>query len=380
MVATCFAAPATPWVNRSNHRKLEAGGVQVSDTTTSIRWEFYPEVAAQPEARQWLQVWRQLQRAPNTIDAYGRGLNDYLAFLKRAGHDPLQATLEHVSLWINDMEHRPPPGGTHNLRRDSRTGLARATIHQRLTAVRLFYDFLKDTLRLRDDNPVDRGRSVHDWGSGARSRRGLLRREVRYPWVPTDEQWDALLTAAAAESLRNRLMFILAYDTGLRREELCSLRIDDVQPSQRTIRIRAETTKSGRERLVPFSADLMRLYGPYLAHRRALSPEPGPLFLSESNRNRTQPITIWTWTDVVERIARRANVPQFTPHTFRHLCLTDLARSGWRIQDIATFAGHRNTSTTLLYIHLGSGDLARKLNESAPKHRWRARSSAERLS
>jgi integrase len=44
---------------------------------------------------------------------------------------------------------------------------------------------------------------------------------------------------------------------------------------------------------------------------------------------------------VARRIGDRADVPQFSTHTLRHLCLTDLARAGWELHAIATFAGHR---------------------------------------
>jgi integrase/recombinase XerD len=65
----------------------------------------------------------------------------------------------------------------------------------------------------------------------------------------------------------------------------------------------------------------------------------------------------------MQRVATRAGLPQFTPHTLRHLGLTDLARAGWDIHDIARFAGHRSTQTTLLYIHLSGPELAAKLTE-----------------
>ena len=52
--------------------------------------------------------------------------------------------------------------------------------------------------------------------------------------------------------------------------------------------------------------------------------------------------------------------PQFSTHTTRHLCLTDLARMGWQLHAIATFAGHRSTESTLTYIHLSGGYLARR--------------------
>ncbi|MCZ4525833.1 tyrosine-type recombinase/integrase [Rhodococcus erythropolis] len=44
-------------------------------------------------------------------------------------------------------------------------------------------------------------------------------------------------------------MLALAYDAALRREELCSLRTDDLDPAHRTLRIRAETTKNRLERI-----------------------------------------------------------------------------------------------------------------------------------
>jgi integrase/recombinase XerD len=111
-----------------------------------------------------------------------------------------------------------------------------------------------------------------------------------------------------------------------------------------------------------------------------LSAPRGLLFLSESRRNRAQPITIWSWSKVVERIAKRAGILRFTTHTLRHLCLTDLARAGWDIHEIATFAGHRSILSTLQYIHLSGRELARKLEQSSAEiHAWRVNMAAEAL-
>jgi len=112
---------------------------------------------------------------------------------------------------------------------------------------------------------------------------------------------------------------------------------------------------------VPYSAASGVLLAGYLDHRRTFGQKRGRPFLSESRRNYSAPISIWSWSKIVLRVARRAAVPRFTTHTLRHLCLTDLARAGWDIHEIATFAGHRSVQTTLLYIHLSGRDLARKL-------------------
>ncbi|WP_329611685.1 site-specific integrase [Kitasatospora herbaricolor] len=139
--------------------------------------------------------------------------------------------------------------------------------------------------------------------------------------------WGSCRSRARQEPVRNRVMLALAYDAALRREELCSLRTDDLDPAHRTLRVRAETTKNRLERVVPYSASTGVLMSAYLAHRATVSRARGPLFLSESRRNHGQPLTLWTWSKVVRRIALEAGASRFSTHTTRHLCPTDLARS-----------------------------------------------------
>ena len=114
---------------------------------------------------------------------------------------------------------------------------------------------------------------------------------------------------------------------------LCSLRTDDLDPAHRTLRVRAETTKARWGRVVPYSVATGVLLPGYLAHRAGISRARGPLFLSESRRNHGEPLSLWTWSKVMRRVALAADVPQFSTHTTRHLCLTDLARMGWELHD-----------------------------------------------
>jgi len=341
---------------------------------TDVEWPRYPTVAESPHARAWLAIQADLQLAPNTIAAYGRALEDYLAFARAQGVDVVDARREHTAAYVRDLTARPHPRGG-----GAGAGLANATVQLRLTAVRLFYDYLIEE-GLRATNPVGRGRYTPGTGFGGARDRGLVPRYRTLPWIPSDEQWRALLVAAREEPLRNRAMLALAYDAGLRREELCALATGDVDPAARLLHIRAETTKNRQARVVPYSAPTGDLYAAYLRHRRDLSRERGPLFLAESRRNRGRPLTIWTWSKVVRRLADRAGLPEFSTHTLRHLCLTDLARAGWDLHEIATFAGHRSVQSTLRYIHLSGRELAAKLARGMDEiHAWRARMLGEGL-
>jgi site-specific recombinase XerD len=349
----------------------------VDKAEAAERWQ---AVARQPMAAAWLNLYVQLGLAPRTIDAYGRALADYLSVCERDGIDPLAADRAEIAHYVHDLAHRPGRGGPNVVAIDSGAGLANATMQLRLVAVRLFYDYLVEE-GVRESNPVGRGRYTPGRGFAGHRERGLIPRFTKLPWIPSDEQWLQLLEATKSEPLRNRLMLALAYDAGLRREELCSVRTDDLDPSRRTLRVRAETTKSRRERVVPYSATTGVLLQVYLGERLVLSRARGLLFLSLSDRNRAAPITLWSWSKVVRRIALRAGVPRFSTHTLRHLCLTDLARAGWELHTIATFAGHRNPTTTLQYIHLSGRDLAAKLaNGMAQIHAWRVAQLADALS
>jgi len=250
--------------------------------------------------------------------------------------------------------------------RSTGTPISNATVQQRLTVLRLFYSYLVEE-GVCSKNPV-----LRDSG------RTLVSRYHRLPWIPNDADWHAVLAATREESIRNRVMLAFAYDAALRREELCRLCTDDIDPSSRMLRICAENTKGRRDRMVPYSVASSNLLQQYLDRRRELCKKRGPLFLSESRRNYAEAISIWSWSKIILQIARRATVPRFTTHTLRHLCLTDLARAGWDIHEIATFAGHRSVQTTLLYIHLSGRDLSRKLAMGmAYVHEQRSRLLAE---
>ena len=160
-------------------------------------------------------------------------------------------------------------------------------------------------------------------------------------------------------------MVALAYDGALRREELALLEVGDFEPAYALIHLRAETTKSKRAREVSFGTATAQLFMAYLAERRQLASRAEQrLLLSVSRRNFGTPLGPSSWSKIVTGIADRAGVPRLAPHTFRHLRLTDLARAEWTIDQIAQYAGHRDLSTTLRYIHLSGRELAARLRRA----------------
>jgi site-specific recombinase XerD len=305
-------------------------------------------------AVEWLTYKGNLGLAQNTIMAYARALEHFFSDCDQRGLEAARAGKADIAAYV---QAQISPRGT---KAHGSAALSNATVQQRLTALRLFYDFLVEEGH-RPTNPIGRGHYAGNWQSG---QRGFLPRYRQLPWIPNDEEWLRIIECMRAGSIRNRLMFLFGYDCGLRREELCSVRTEDIDPALRLVRIRPETTKNRRGRVLPFSSETGLLLRAYLNERRNITSERGPLFVSVSNRNAAKPITIWTWSKVIRAIARRSAIDRFSTHTLRHLCLTDLARAGWEIHEIAEFAGHRCVQSTLLYIHISGRELAAKLASS----------------
>ena len=340
-----------------------------------VHWAHYPAVAAHPAARAFVERLVLKEKRPKTVDAYARAIEDLLTYF--AGTDPacvLEADEADLDGYIASLKRRSPKkrgrGGTmedetkiHHL---TQCRLSDNTIVQRIVACRLFYEFLiRKRLRADPLNPIARG---SDGRSGTPPVRGPGRSRQHLPWIPSYEHWERFLVHVLLhEDARTKAMILLAYDGALRREELMSLQVSDIDWARGIITIRAETTKNGRTRYVPVSPAVLCLVRHYLdQERRALiaaydGDDTGPLFVSESTRNPGLPLAVGAFDEIMQRVRSKVNLPALTPHTLRHQRCTILKRAGVSLDDIALFAGHKSTASTRLYIHLAPGELSKRI-------------------
>ena len=195
------------------------------------------------------------------------------------------------------------------------------------------------------------------------------------PWIPDDEVWARILQHFLAhESLRNQVLLLVCYDGALRRQECVHLRVEDIDHKGLTIKVRAETTKNGKERFVVLSPITYQKLQQYLTRERARliddygGDASGTIFLSESHRNPGKPISVWTFQDVIKKVRTIVGAPGLTPHKLRHLMLTDLVRGGMSLDEVGYYAGHASLATTGLYVHPERSMVARDVRKAT---RWR---------
>ncbi|EOU3971263.1 tyrosine-type recombinase/integrase [Salmonella enterica] len=233
---------------------------------------------------------------------------------------------------------------------------ASATLQLRLSAIRLWFDYLI-YMEVISRTPLPRAGTPDMPSAG----RGVVQRITRLPRIPDDSQWYHLLNYVSDGTLRDRLMLALAYHGALRRNEVTNVAIEDIDPAHRLIRIRAENTKGKRERMVCYGPAITPILAAHLRNLKQTGITGGALFRSVSDRNYGSPLSYWSWSKTVREWGDKTGMPYLTTHTFRHLRLTHLARAGWKLHEIATYAGHRDLRTTQIYIHLSGTDLAARM-------------------
>lgn len=154
--------------------------------------------------------------------------------------------------------------------------------------------------------------------------------------------------------LRDRAILELLYATGIRNEELRSLKLQDVDREAGQVRV---TGKGTKDRVVPLGRIALNWLALYLQEARprlVSGPDGGLLFLSKNGRR----IVGMNLSDVVHKYARKAGLPEaVTPHALRHTCATHLLRAGADIRHIQVLLGHSSLATTQIYTHVDITDL-----------------------
>jgi integrase/recombinase XerD len=155
--------------------------------------------------------------------------------------------------------------------------------------------------------------------------------------------------------LRDRALLTLLYGTGIRAGECAGLAEKDIDWEERTIRV---TGKGGHERTIPLNDEVLHIMRQYRLARGGgkaaesffRSREGGPL-----SRNA-----------IYERVrsnGRRAGIQRrVSPHRLRHTFATHLIQEGVGLVTLRDLLGHRQITSTQIYIHLTAQDLRQAAN------------------
>jgi len=160
---------------------------------------------------------------------------------------------------------------------------------------------------------------------------------------------------------RDKAIFELLYATGIRCAELVSIRFQDIDMNNKTVRIRG---KGNKERMVLFGDKAKKKIEEYiLKERNAVGSHEETLFINQ----RSKPLTTRTIQRVFEMFRKVLKIDKhITPHKIRHSFATHLLNQGTDLRVVQELLGHATVASTEKYTHVSLEDLTKMCNEIHP--------------
>jgi len=276
-----------------------------------------------------------------TLSSYALDLAQWEYFLKtrnKSNEQPEQINRADIHAFLAELH---------------RQRLAKSSIARKLSSLRSFFRFLLKKKYIQQ-NPCQ----------------GLKNPKQDKPQPKTLNIDQALSLMQAVieptpKGLRDLALAELLYGSGLRISETLGLNLEDIDLSQKIVRVRG---KGGKERLAPITDAGRDRVKAYLEQRSAFSPHPQEqaLFLGLRGRRLQRREA----NRILARLSKLAGLPQeISPHTLRHSFATHLLQSGADLRSVQELLGHSRISTTQRYTHLNMETVMRIYDQAHPRAR-----------
>lgn len=267
-------------------------------------------------------------------------LREFLHHLEEQQIDSVtQLEQKHIKKYYNHISNRS------NMRRGG--GLSNNYLNKHLQAIEKFLEYLRHK------------------GAKAVPTTGIKQEKINTPEiVPLTEEEVKLLFAVTDRddentlqesiSARDKVMLVVYYSCGLRRNEGANIDLNDINLDTRILHVRKG--KNYKERFVPFNKTNAQYlqqyifdYRPLLVRRKTESA----LFISKIGKPMTGG-ALYTRLKIMQLQTNDTALQQKTIglHTLRHSIATHLLQNGMSMEKVSRFLGHASLESTQIYTHL----------------------------
>lgn len=286
---------------------------------------------------EYLQAERNYSSA--TIESYAKDLAEFQDFMEGQNPDASWTSVQSddVREWVIYLldEQR----------------LAASSVNRKLSALRSYYKYLRRMGRV-SVNPMEKV-------TAPKKRKPL-------PHFVRESEMDRLLELTKEDrsfiGIRDRLVLMVFYETGIRRAELLGMTDASVDLAARQIKV---TGKRNKQRIVPFGEELAREFEAYLNAREELQGVKDPmLFVNENGTAVTESQVsnlVKKYLSIVTTIEKKS------PHVLRHSFATAMLNNHADLTSIQKLLGHESVATTEIYTHVSFEDLKSEYKNAHPR-------------
>ena len=253
----------------------------------------------------------------NTITAYKKDLNTFHGFCKDEHGISNISKIPYsiIRSWIVNM---------------SDSNLSPLTINRKISALSRYYDFLIKLEQI-DESPTKNHKRLK------------VQSKIIIPFTE-DEVFSVInVFDDSFEGKRDMLIIDTLYSTGIRRDELIKIKLNDLLFDENLIKIQG---KRNKERLVPILPSLLQNINNYIKLRSNIKSSINNLFITKKG---TQIGPSLVYRVVKKYFSKVSSKVKISPHVLRHSFATHLLNNGAGINTIKEILGHSSLASTQIY-------------------------------
>ncbi len=222
------------------------------------------------------------------------------------------------------------------------------SINRKLAALRTFYKWLRKE-NVVVINPMSKIQGPKN--------------EKRLPAFAKESELQAekldFLFNDSIDGIRDKLMFELLYQTGIRLSELIDLRVSNF--TNDSIKV---IGKRNKERIIPISTNLSLLIREYLDKKKQIFGDSDYMFSMKMGK-KMYPMLVYRRINQYLSIA--TNLDKRSPHVLRHTFATHMLNRGTGLETLKDLLGHANLSATQVYTHNSFAQLTSIYSQAHPR-------------
>jgi integrase/recombinase XerC len=234
----------------------------------------------------------------------------------------------------------------------SNKNLSNRTINRKLSALKSFYKFLLKIEEIKE-SPLSKHKAL----------KTPKRVNVPFSIKEIDKVLALFLDIDANDfsALRDKTIILLLYSTGIRREELIQLKIEDVDFNQNTIRV---IGKRNKERIIPLLNKTQVQLKQYLTERNKIKSANSSLFITDKGKKIygtfVYRLINYYFSAVTTKVKK-------SPHILRHAFATHLINEGAEINAVKELLGHASLASTQVYVNSNLKRIKEMYNQAHPR-------------
>lgn len=277
--------------------------------------------------------------SPHTIRSYRNDLDQFHKYLSdnMNGIDPVEISYHDIRSWIVSMID---------------SGISPVTVHRKISCLRVYFRWLRKEGIFNND-PMEKV--------------VLPKRKKSLPVFVSEEALDNLLDnenfSDDFTGLRDRTIIEMLYMTGMRRDELINLRINDIDFYGPAVRV---TGKRNKQRIIPLTGHFTgRLKGYIQKRNETISKDTDNWLFITAKGNKLYDKGVYNI--VKAYLSMVTTSEKKSPHILRHTFATHMLNRGADLNAIKEFLGHSNLSATQVYTHITFEKLKKIYRQAHPR-------------